>query len=84
MPGTSKVFTTTSDQLHKQISRGLLISNDACTRKIIEAENYYNLFNGYKWLFLDADYTGPDEQYLTGTKFEEIYALYLFDRKLSV
>lgn len=82
MPNAPKIFTTTYDQIQKQISRGLLITNDAPTQKIIEAENYYNLFNGYKWLFLDPAYTGSDEQYLTGTKFEEIYALYLFDREL--
>lgn len=45
-------------------------------------ENYYNLINGYKGLFLDKSYDGPDEAYLPGTKFEEVYALYLFDRKL--
>lgn len=77
-----KTFTPTSDQIQKQISRGLQITDDAATRKIIESENYYNLFNGYKWLFLDRSYTGPDEKYLSGTKFEEIYALYLFDREL--
>lgn len=82
MPNTSKIFTTTYDQIQKQISRGLMITNDASTQKIIEAENYYNLFNGYKWLFLDSNYTGVDEKYLPGTRFEEIYALYLFDREL--
>lgn len=82
MPGTQKIFTTTKDQIQKQISRGLKITNDDATQKIIETENYYNLFNGYKWLFLDADHSGPDEKYLPGTSFSEIYALYLFDREL--
>ena len=77
-----KIYTTTSDQIQKQLSRGLQITNDASTRKIIEAENYYNLFNGYKWLFLDSNHTGPDEKYLSGTTFDEIHALYLFDREL--
>lgn len=84
MPSTPKIFTTTYDQIQKQISRGLLITNDASTQKIIESENYYNLFNGYKWLFLNPapTHTDSDEQYLPGTKFEEIYSLYLFDREL--
>ena len=82
MSNTPKVFTATSKQIQTQLSRGLLIVNDDSTQKIIESENYYNLFNGYKWLFLDSSYTGPDEKYLQGTKFEEIYALYLFDREL--
>ena len=42
----------------------------------------YNLINGYKWLFLDKTCDGEGEIYLPGTKFEEIYALYLFDREL--
>lgn len=45
-------------------------------------ENYYNLINGYKLLFLDSSYTSTDEHYLPGTKFEEIYSLYIFDREL--
>ena len=40
------------------------------------------LFNGYKGLFLNPDYSGSDEKYLSGTEFKEIYALYLFDREL--
>lgn len=82
MANTPKIFTSTNEQIQKQLSRGLKIQNDANTQRIIEAENYYNLFNGYKQPFLDSNYTGSDEQYLTGTKFDEIYALYIFDREL--
>lgn len=82
MPNTPKIFTATADQIQKQLSRGLQISNDPATQKIIESENYYNLFNGYKWLFLDPSYKGPDEKYLAGADFYEIYSLYLFDREL--
>ena len=57
-------------------------SNGSRVKKIIEMENYYNLINGYKGLFLDKSYTGSDEAYLPGTKFDEVYALYLFDREL--
>ena len=48
--------------------------------KIIELENYYNLINGYKPLFLKQ--SGSDETYKEGTRFEEVYALYIFDREL--
>ena len=82
MKNNSKHFTSTYEQIQKQISRGLQITNDTHTKQIIESENYYNLFNGYKAPFLDKDYTGEDERYLLGTRFEEIYALYLFDREL--
>lgn len=77
-----KIFSTTDSQLRTLQNRGLTISNGKRAKHIIEMENYYNLINGYKSLFLDKTYTGEDEKYLPGTKFEEIYALYLFDREL--
>lgn len=80
MPNIPKVFKETQDQIMIQQERGLQISNDVSTQRIIEAENYYKLFNGYKRPFLDS--RKPDEAYLPGTKFEEIYALYLFDKAL--
>ena len=44
--------------------------------------NYYNLINGYKDLFLQN--VGTYEKYIEGTQFDEIYALYEFDRKLRI
>ena len=80
MPNVPRVFKETQDQIIIQQGRGLQIVNNAATQRIIEAENYYKLFNGYKEPFLDS--TKSYETYLPGTKFEEIYALYLFDREL--
>lgn len=80
MANIPRVFKETQDQIIIQQGRGLQILNDGVTQRIIEAENYYKLFNGYKEPFLDS--TKPDETYLPGTKFEEVYALYLFDREL--
>ncbi len=77
-----KKFTTTDTQLRKLRSRGLIITDGSKAKKIIEKENYYNLINGYKALFLDTAYSGPDEKYISGTNFNEIYSLYLFDREL--
>lgn len=77
-----KKFSTTNMQLRTLRTRGMVISNGSRAKKIIELENYYNLINGYKGLFLDRSYSGPDEAYLPGTKFDEVYALYLFDREL--
>ena len=76
-----KIYKTTNSQMKKLRSRGLAISGSRA-KKIIEMENYYNLINGYKNLFIDKTYTGPDEKYKNGTDFYEIYALYLFDREL--
>ena len=77
-----KKFTTTNTQLRKLRARGMTIKNGSRAKRILEMENYYNLINGYKDLFLDNTYTGPDEKYLAGTDFNELYSLYLFDREL--
>lgn len=52
------------------------------SKRILEMENYYNLINGYKELFIDTTYTGTDEKYKLDTDFYEVYGLYLFDREL--
>lgn len=80
MQNTPRVFKETQEQIEIQKARGLEISNDVTTQRIIELENYYKLFNGYKKPFLDP--TKIDETYLPGTKFNEIYSLYLFDKEL--
>ena len=50
--------------------------------RILEKENYYNVINGYKDLFLDPTSTPSAEKYKTGTTFDELYALYNFDREV--
>ena len=50
--------------------------------KIIELENYYNLINGYKPLFLKQ--SGSDETYKEGTRFEEVYALYILTASCAI
>uniref|UniRef100_UPI00261A9C8E Abi family protein n=1 Tax=Anaeromusa sp. TaxID=1872520 RepID=UPI00261A9C8E len=48
-------------------------------KEILFKENYFNIINGYKQLFLKPN---DDEKYLDGCTFDEIYALYKFDRAL--
>lgn len=51
--------------------------------RILENENYYNVINGYKELFIDKPATAAtDESYKPGTTFDEVYALYRFDFEL--
>ena len=51
--------------------------------RILEKENYYNVVNGYKDIFIDTPATATnDEIYLNGTTFDELYALYNFDREI--
>ena len=67
-------------------SRGMEIgkgSQGSRVMRILERENYYNVINGYKELFLASKATAAsDEVYKAGTTFDEVYALYNFDMEL--
>lgn len=67
-------------------SRGMMIdkgSQGSRVMRILEKENYYNIINGYKELFLASHSTDTtDEVYKAGTAFDEVYALYTFDREI--
>lgn len=52
--------------------------------QIIDKKGYYNLINGYKFLFLDTNSSPNNEIYKCGSKFSEIHELYKFDRELRV
>ncbi|MBE1555665.1 hypothetical protein [Sporosarcina limicola] len=68
-----KPFTTHRMQLKGLRDRGLIINNGSKAMRILEAENYYNVINGYKDLFLQRDpQRNPisPEKYNTGTKFQ--------------
>ena len=81
-----KSYKSYRQQLNILRSRGMVIgkgSQGSRVMRILERENYYNVINGYKELFLDVKATPTtDETYKTGTTFNEVYALYNFDREL--
>lgn len=60
-------------------SRGLEIDRKAA-KEILTFENYYNIVNGYKSLFID--HSAASEKFLSGASFTELYALYSFDKDL--
>lgn len=60
----------------------LFRKNKRIAKQLIRNTNYYNLINGYKEPFLQPNTSY--EKYFPGTTFEEIYALYEFDRKLRI
>lgn len=74
-----KKFQSTSQQIRILQERKLIIADEEKAIDILRRENYYNLVNGYKDVFLKT--SEPDE-YRDGTTFDELYALYLFDREL--
>lgn len=83
-----KAFKSYRQQLQTLRARGMIIgkgSQGSRVMRILERENYYNIINGYKESFLASKATATtDEVYKTGTTFDEVYALYNFDRQLRV
>ena len=77
-----KIFRDTRMQIGILKSRGVIIKNKRIAKQLIRNTNYYNLINGYKEPFLQPNTSY--EKYFPGTIFEEIYALYEFDRKLRI
>ncbi len=77
----TKPFKTYEEQLEILKSKNLIIADEDRAIKVLSENNYYNLINGYKSVFLDK--TLDKEKYINGTTFEEIYSLYLFDSKLK-
>lgn len=81
-----KTYKTHRQQLNILRSRGMVIgkgSQGSRVMRILERENYYNVINGYKEPFLASKATATnDEVYKPGTTFDEVFALYHFDREL--
>lgn len=74
-----KEFKTYRQLLTILRGRGMTIgkgSQGSRVMRILEKENYYNVINGYKDLFLDPASTPTAELYKAGTTFDEVYALW--------
>ena len=74
-----KEFKTYQAQLDLLKSRNLIIENEEWTLQKLKEENYYNIINGYKDLFLDST---KEDEFIKEATFKEIYFLYDFDRNL--
>lgn len=77
-----KPYRSVDEQLRILRSRGMAV--DAGADHVLRREGYYPIVNGYKDLFLDrkACLTAGDDRYGTGARFDDLYALFLFDREL--
>lgn len=81
-------MSSVRDQIEILISKGMLIPSKKKTRAVLRDNNYYNVINAYKDLFIDDTYiqalpTDPDEKYKVGTSFDELYSMFLFDKTIS-
>lgn len=82
-----KKYKTFNQQLNILRERGLTVPTDGSPKRFLEQENYYNVINGYKDLFLQKDSSGKyvePERYLPNTHFNELKNLFLFDRELRL
>lgn len=75
-----KEFKTYQEQIELLKARGLKIDAEQFTLQKLEEDNYYSVINGYKDLFLDSS---DKNKYQNGTTFEEVYALFEFDRNIK-
>lgn len=77
-----KPFLTIDQQIELLNSRGM--TTDSNTYNILLSEGYYAIVNGYKEQFIDKDKTAAcgDDRYAEGTRFSDLYDLFLFDREL--
>lgn len=78
----AKEFKTIDELVELLESRN--VKTDDMTALILKRESYYAIVNGYKDPFLDknAMQSTPDDVYVSGTTFSNIYDLFLFDRGL--
>lgn len=78
-----KEFRSLEEQIEILKNRQLNIENEDFAKQILMKENYYSLINGYKDPFIKDKKDNKDEdEFITNAKFEEIYSLFEFDRKL--
>jgi len=73
-----KVFKTLDEQIEILRGKGLTIKDEEYAKEVLLRENYFFL-NGYRYLFVRSR---DNKVFIPGTSFEELYSLFLFDRRL--
>ena len=74
----NKTFKTLDEQIEILKDKGLIINNEDFAKDVLLRENYFFL-NGYRYPFVKSK---NEKIYIGSTTFEELYSLFLFDRKL--
>lgn len=77
-----KPFLTIEEQIELLERRGVSRTKGECCA--LMREGYYSIINGYKEPFLEPVVTKDDlnDRYKGGTSFDDIFALFTFDRSL--
>ena len=72
----TKEFKTLDEQIEILRNRGLAINDVEKAESLLLSENYF-FINGYRHIFLKNH---KDSNFIKGTTFEELYAVFQFDR----
>lgn len=72
----TKEFKTLDEQIEILKNRGLVINDVDKAESLLLRENYF-FINGYRHIFLKSR---KENNFISGTTFEELYAVFQFDR----
>ena len=75
---SNKVFKTLDEQVEILKSKGLVVNDVDFAKDILLRENYF-FISGYRHLFMQ---NSKDSKFINGTTFEELYAMFTFDRNM--
>ena len=73
-----KEFKTLDEQIQILQGKGLTINDVDYAKDVLLRENYF-FINGYRHLFIKSQ---KNKVFIPGTTFEEIYAMFNFDRQI--
>ena len=71
-----KQFKNLDEQIEIFKHKGMVVHDERYAKQILLRENYF-FINGYRHLFYKSE---TEKKFITGTTFEELYSLFLFDR----
>lgn len=74
----NKIFKSIDEQIEILESKGLIIEDKEKAKDQLLRENYF-FISGYRHMFMRGN---KDKLFIEGTRFEELYATFIFDRKL--
>jgi len=74
----NKIFKNLDEQIEILRSKGMVINDVDKAKEVLFRENYFFL-NGYRHLFQKSY---KDGEFIKGTTFEELYAIFVFDRNI--
>lgn len=72
-----KIFKTLDEQIEILKTKGLIIEDEEKAKTILLRENYFFL-SGYRYLLMKQ----KEKKFIEGATFEELYAIFKFDRML--